>query len=114
MNLHEITLFFQRWSPHIWLFGSLFGIPMSLTLYRRARLAALKHPGLPVSEFWIRHAGWFLFLHISYAAIGIVAVAKWHNDLLDLVTLLILIATPLILVYRSYDSLRLHPRNGDE
>lgn len=108
MTLHEVTVFVQHWSPHVWLFGSLFGIPMSFALYRRARRAADLAPEAPVSDFWTRHAAWFLALHVSYAFVGVVAVSEWRSDWASLITILILVATPLILVYRSYDSLRLH------
>lgn len=110
--MHEVVGFLQRWSPHIWLAFSVAGALMSGTLTvqawkRRHTLAA--HPTQPqvVPRYWFRHAISFLFLHLGYIVVGVVAVARVRADWADLVVLGFLLVTPLVLFLRSYDSLRL-------
>lgn len=111
MTFHEITLFVQKWSPYIWLFGSLFGVFMSGILLKRSyeqRVVLRASDRQSVSAFWFRHAIWFFLLHFSYVVVGIIAVAKIDTDWSNLLILLVLLLTPLTLVYRSYDSLRVN------
>jgi hypothetical protein len=110
--IHDILGFLTRWSPHIWLVFSVFGILMSATLTTQAfhRRQILKgHPQLPqtVPRYWFRHAVSFLFLHTGYVVVGVFSVAHVRSDWADLLTLGFLLATPLVLAFRSFDSLRL-------
>lgn len=107
--------FVQRWSPHVWLFGSVFGVAMSGTLFTRAHKRRRALEGSPaggaIADFWYRHSLWFLVLHAGYLVVGIIAVAKVRTEFTDLFTLFFLVITPLVLVYRSYDSLLLSRRS---
>lgn len=106
--VHDVLEFLTKWSPHIWLFGSLFGVPLSTILTHRAfkqRIVLAGTDRAPISRFWFRHGVWFLILHVGYTIVGLLAVAKVKNDWASLLTLLFLVFTPLILVYRSFDSL---------
>lgn len=116
--MHELLLFIQRWSPHLWLFGSIFGVVMSATLFKQARDYRKEIGGRGTSDtadFWYRHGVWFLLMHVAFMLVGVLAVAKVQTDVSNLFVLTVLLAIPLILVYRSYDSLRLHSRerNGE-
>lgn len=118
--IHEILVFLQKWSPHIWLFGSIFGVLMSATLFYRKleqRIATKIIDGdvHDSAKFWLRHGTWFFIMHLSFLNVGMFAVLKVRSDWVDLMTLVTLDVVPLILVYRSYDSLRLDlqlRRNG--
>lgn len=111
--MHDVLVFLQKWSPHIWLFGSLFGVPLSATLLVRAyrqRVVLAATDRAAISRFWFRHGVWFFTLHVGYTIIGLLSVAKVQSDWASLFTLVFLVATPLVLVYRSFDSLRLEYR----
>jgi hypothetical protein len=108
---HEVTVFLSKWAPHVWLFGSVFGVLISGALYARSRktLRELRFADAGLRDttaFWYRHAAWFLVMHVGYVVVGVLSVLGIRNDWARLVTLFFLLATPLILVYRSYDSLR--------
>lgn len=114
--MHGLLVFLQKWSPHIWLFGSVFGVLMSGVLLKQAydqRIMLANADPRSVSRFWFRHGVWFFFLHFGYLIIGILAVLEVESDWANLLTLFFLVISPLVLVYRSYDSLRLsRRRNG--
>lgn len=109
--MHALVEFLQKWSPHIWLFGSLFGVALSGALFRRSIRALDKLEGAPIVDdrtlrYWRRHSTRFLVLHVSYAVVGLITVAGIRSDWASLLVLVILLATPLVLVHASYDSLR--------
>lgn len=111
--MHDVLVFLTRWSPHIWLFGSLFGVAMSGTLFKRSydqRRLWLHVAGKDrtVVKFWYRHAVWFFLMHLGFSAVGVLAVAEVKEDWADLLTLFVLMSIPVVLVYRSYDALRLN------
>lgn len=109
--IHEVTLFLERWSPHIWLFGSIFGVFMSGMLLKQAhaqRIVLQTTDRADTSRFWFRHSASFFSMHFAYLIVGILTVAEIRNDWVSLLILIILVGTPLMLVYRSYDSLRLN------
>lgn len=113
--MHELLVFLTKWSPHIWLFGSVFGVLMSGALLKAAyeQRVELDNPDpYSTSRFWFRHGVWFFMLHFGYLVIGILAVMEVKNDWANLVTLFFLVTSPLVLVYRSYDSLRLSRRRS--
>lgn len=107
-----VLAFLQKWGPHIWLLGSLFGVLMSGTLTMQAfkrRHVLSKHPEQPqvVPRYWFRHSVSFLTLHTGYVLVGVFAIAKVQSTWSDLFTSVFLLATPMLLAARSYDSLRL-------
>lgn len=109
--MHDVTVFLQRWSPHVWLAFSLAGALMSgaLTIqaWKRRKALFLHRQPQVVPRFWFRHAVSFLFMHTGYVVVGIVAILKVQADWANLLVLGFLLATPLMLFFRSYDSLRL-------
>lgn len=118
MSLHEITLFIQKWSPYIWMFGSLFGVFLSGILLKRGyeqRVVLRGTDRNSISAYWFRHAMWFFILHFSYVIVGVISILRVQSDWASLLVLTILLATPMSLVYRSYDSLRVQASvNGHE
>lgn len=109
--LHDIVTFLEGWAPYIWLFGSIFGVIMSGVLLKQAyeqKVVSRTSNREAVVAFWLRHSAYFFLLHFGYVIVGFLSVAKIDNDWTSLIIITILVSTPLILVYRSYDSLRLN------
>jgi hypothetical protein len=96
------------------MFGSIFGAAMSLTLLGQAwsfRRDIAGGKGISESaDFWFRHGLWFSVMHLSFVVVGVFAIGKLTADWANFIVLVVLLAIPLVLVYRSYDSLRLHSR----
>ncbi len=111
----EVLKFLTKWSPYIWMFGSIFGVTMSGALLKRAWEQRVLQKAIdgdlhPTTAFWFRHALWFFLLHAGFLFIGFIAVLRLTSPWASLVTLLFLVTTPLVLVFRSYDSLRLQSK----
>lgn len=108
----DLLTFLTKWSPYIWLFGSVFGVMMSGALMFRVyeQRVVMKHfegSQTETSKFWFRHGVWFLLMHTGFVLVGALAVLEARSEWANLTTIVVLLATPLILVYRSYDCLRL-------
>ena len=107
--MRGLVEFLQKWSPHIWMFGSVFGCILSGILLKQAytqRLLLRNTDRADTSAFWFRHGMWFFLMHLGYVVVGAISLARLESDWASLVVMVTLVATPLILVYRSYDSLR--------
>lgn len=114
--MHDLLVWLTTWSPYIWLFGSIFGVFLSGTLFHRSMRAFYKLEDEPAYDtrslrYWRRHAAWFLVLHASYVVVGFLSIAEIEDDWASFIVLTVLLATPLILVYRSWDSLVFNRRH---
>lgn len=113
--MREVLTFLSRWSPYIWLFGSIFGVLLSSILLKRSyeqRVVLRVSDRRAMSRYWFRHALWFFLLHSSYVVVGVLSILKFESDWASVVILVSLVGTPLVLVYRSYDSLRAAGSDG--
>lgn len=110
--MNAVLEFLTDWSPHIWLFASIFGALMSGTLFDQSVRTLIKLEGSSDGEqlrsfrYWRRHSGTFFALHLSFVVVGMLSVLEVRAPWASLVILAVLLAVPLVLVWRSYDSLR--------
>jgi hypothetical protein len=117
--VNGLLAFLTRWSPHVWLAFSIFGAMLSGTLFHRAVRTLAKIEGAPSADtgawhYWRRHAASHLVMHLGFIIVGLVAVAQVQSVWAALLTLTILLAIPIVLAWRSYDSLRFMGAKRDE
>lgn len=108
--MENILAFLSKWSPHIWLLFSIYGVLLSIPLFRKSQesltILSVRKDEQRAWRFWRRHTLSFLIMHSSYVFVGLVSVAKLHNVWTQFITLVVLLGTPPFLAWRSYDSLR--------
>lgn len=105
----EVTKWLSGVAPYVWFVTSIFGTLLAWQTFRLGRLFRQRRGPSPMASYLVRTSVVRALLQTSFVAIGVLAIVeRTHRSALgSLVTLVVLLLTPSVLAYSTYQTLRL-------